>query len=590
MFFLCLALSPALAYKGTLPTSGSGDSGVDLRLNLLYAESPDFGDFLPVHVTMRNVSPEKRQGVFEAKERAGTAHAAACWTISVDPGAAIETDIFLPSLQPRYGWPELEARVVGFEGNRVIMSNYGNRGGANPRTHFAALSDSLAGSRWSEIEKTLNDGLISGPDKSEFLRKSAGTSYNRGGKIGPQLNKRSLQGSALDLNELPADARALSGVVGLWVTAAEWRGLTAPRREAIGQWMEEGGSLFVATDVLPKSPLPELPRTERFDEVTRRGFGSFRLVQSTGGQLSPEAAANAILGLDGEVFPLRVGDFGGSPLLSEVGEPELNAKLSLAIMGLFAALAGPVNLYWLAPARRRHRLFYTAPLISLGGALALAACVFQIDGVGGWGKRNVLAFISSGHHRFSLVQEQVSQTRLLLHTDFVLPPGVSIQKLPIVFEPGELALSDGVASGDWFMNRRRQAHLLRATLPSRAGVTVRPDVDGTPLALSTAPSLLRDVYHVDRAGELWHGAVLAPGRPLRLEKSSAADFQAWARTATGRFSEGLKMAWRAVEGRPGYFYAMADSIPGVPIETLPSIRWGDDVVLYCGPCEEEASP
>src|SRR3712207_7807497 len=44
-----------------------------------------------------------------------------------------------------------------------------------------------------------------------------------------------------------------------------------------------------------------------------------------------------------------------------VGELDMNAGLLIGFIALFAAISGPVNLFWFAPAGQRHRLFWTTP-------------------------------------------------------------------------------------------------------------------------------------------------------------------------------------------------------------------------------------
>ena len=65
----------------------------------------------------------------------------------------------------------------------------------------------------------------------------------------------------------------------------------------------------------------------------------------------------------------------------------LNAPLLIGFILVFAVLVGPVNLFWLADASRRHRLFWSTPLISVAASLLLVGVIALQDGFGGSGER-----------------------------------------------------------------------------------------------------------------------------------------------------------------------------------------------------------
>ncbi len=584
-------IAPPTGYKGIVPITSDEASGVEISASLLFSTTPMEG-FVPVHIVAHNNLPEKRRLLINSDCGAMNIDVTTHWELSIEPRETIETDLFLPlHLYGPRAVPNFSVHVAGFERERA-SSGLGYSYLPNPQTMYVVLSDDLAGPIWSAVQKMLEDGALP-PNTSDIARLRIKNIATKGVKGAPPINKRSLRGSAVTLDVLPADARVLSGVAGLWLSANEWRGLAAARRETILQWIEEGGSLFVGSNEPLPASLPELPDAQRFEEIKTRGFGTYRLVELKDGVLSVEGTARAILALDGSTFPLFWRETFNPPLTAYVSEPLLNKPFTIAFVGLFAAMVGPINLFWLAPMGRRHRLFFTVPLISLAGAVLLVVFIFLFDGLGGWGIRNGLVLVTPDRHRATIMQEQVSQTRLLLDKNFTAPPNASFSRVLIENHPAPASKAsrfDHDFSGDWFRSRSRQCHFMQVTLPSRAEVSRQSAADGAPILLSTASGVFREVFYVDSSGQCWRGAALTPGRPLTLVKCPISDLQDWGKKATERCSNALRSEWKIVEGRPGYFFASAEAMPNLPIATLPTIRWERDELLYCGPCNEEIRP
>jgi amino acid transporter len=95
----------------------------------------------------------------------------------------------------------------------------------------------------------------------------------------------------------------------------------------------------------------------------------------------------------------------------------------------FAAIVGPLNLYWLAGGARRHRLFWTTPLISLAASLLLVVVILLQDGFGGVGKRVLLTYILPGEKKAVVLQEQVTRTGVLLGREFDVQEDVFLTPL-----------------------------------------------------------------------------------------------------------------------------------------------------------------
>jgi hypothetical protein len=370
----------------------------------------------------------------------------------------------------------------------------------------------------------------------------------------------------------------------------DWRGLDGPTRNAIGQWITDGGNLFVACTGPPHGVLANLPVLNKFGAPVPVGFGTARIVQMRDRSLDAKGAAKDILDLDSSPLPRWDEDFNSWPLIGKVGLPGFSVPAIIAFVIVFAAAIGPVNLLWLASHRRRHRLFYTIPLLSVGGCLVLSVCILLGDGMGANGRCNALVLMSAGENRLSIVQEQVCRSHLLFTRSFRLPDDVSLASVSPKRAERSLERSGGLVQGDWFRSRETEIQALQASTPSRAAVALQAPQDGAPVLLSSAAATFPEVYFVDASGKYWHGLNLTPGRPLKLEASNEIAYKTWLQAASDDFSRELHQLLDSVSARNGCFYATAERLPEAPITTLPSIHWDRQSVVCFGSCTSLSTP
>src|SRR5205085_2062238 len=125
------------------------------------------------------------------------------------------------------------------------------------------------------------------------------------------------------------------------------------------------------------------------------------------------------------------------------------------------------NLFLLAPPGKRHRLFFTTPLLSVLGAVAVAGAIVFQDGFGGDGARRALVVFVPGENEAAIFQEQATHTGFLMRREFPLEDGLLCAVIPTEeallinpTTPAQFVRDKGRATGDWFRNRARQAHLL----------------------------------------------------------------------------------------------------------------------------------
>jgi hypothetical protein len=264
----------------------------------------------------------------------------------------------------------------------------------------------------------------------------------------------------------------------------------------------------------------------------------------------------------------------------EVGRGTLLLVLFLIAFGI---VVGPVNIYFLAPERRRHRLFLTVPAISVLASVLLGAVIVLADGFGGAGARRALVVLMPGENKAAVFQQQVSRTGVLFGKSFAIEDDTALSREFRHREAGAVRMGReaGRADGAWFESRKRQVHSLWRITPTRARVELAAGKHGAPpVVLSSMTTALKDFTYIDGANELWGVAELAPGRRTPLEKLSPGAVAA--RFVRKINPDGI--------GR-GHFYAWGAGGGGLaPLDTLKSIRWRDDTVLYTGRVEEARGP
>lgn len=581
---LATLTASALAYQSEPGIHTDPKSGIEVHVQIPFGEQPHSG-FFPVHLQIHNDTDSGHTWDLNFNSNDSIMGSRFRTAVAVGAHQRREFDVLVPwpgldSVQPNY------RTIVGsISGPGVIGGNFnfGSHYNSGAAMSMAAMAEPL-GSIWTSVETKLKGGQ-SVPGGSHGLP----LTRFRSGQ--PRNGPRVIHGSLVRLDELPADVRAFSGLGGLWVSEADWRSQPGARRNAIRQWVMEGGRLFIAA--APTTKLPGLPAIG--SNPTPLGFGEIRSVEMKGTTVGVDDTATRLIELDSAPMPPWSEDYDENwKLRDTVGEPHLNVPLLIIFVVAFGVIVGPVNLLVFAPPARRYRLFFTVPLLSAAASVLLLALIAFGDGVGGDGARNVLLFVPAGENRLSLFQEQMVRTRLLFKRDFELPETVGASYIGITNsdarERGNISLSrEGTTlGGDWFRTRAVQGLFLRTSIPSRGEVVLRPGA--TPELLSTLASTLRGVHYVDAAGKYWMIDELSTGRPGKLRAATHEEFVAWREQVAKSLSHSLRAQFESTLWRPGYFYAEAAPSDENTIPTLRSIRWNEQHVICLGPCTGEAAP
>ncbi|MDR2675687.1 MAG: hypothetical protein LBC18_12735 [Opitutaceae bacterium] len=398
----------------------------------------------------------------------------------------------------------------------------------------------------------------------------------------------------------PADWRVWSPFDFVAMGADEFDALDGARRAALREWVALGGTLWLVREggrtrragapgtgfimtggaeslvAACRAKKAELEKHTPHHGRRRHGGGP------GGGDGSGESAEERDAWLRGPWSRLATlldnDDF-------EAWEVERATLLLVLFLIAFGIVVGPVNIYLFAPERRRHRLFLTVPALSVLASALLGAVIVLADGFGGAGARRALVVLMPGENKAAVFQQQVSRTGVLAGKAFAIEDDTALSREFRDGAAGSIRTGRGAgrADGAWFESRKRQVHSLWRITPTRARVELAAGRAGAaPAVLSSLTAVLKNFTYIDGAGEAWGVEELAPGRRTPLEKLIPGALAA--RFARKLNPDGIERGHFYAWGGAGGAGALA------PLDTLKSIRWQDDTVLYTGRVEEARGP
>lgn len=577
-----LLLASAACLWGTVPLQAgqvftatlSPEAPVEVSVDSWLESCPSAG-FVPLRVNIRNRTAEAHTWTIAATSGSG---ADAEVTLTVEAGREGERVFYAPVLvHPSAGYynASLHIRVEGYGlqhsglGTLHNSTSYGN-----DRTAFIAMSSKLHAQGWSSLE-------------DRFKRGGAGMV---------------LQGCKVEMNAAPEDWRGYAGLAQLWMEESEWTSLTAAARAAIMEWVALGGQVYVLVrDAAPDRP-DELGFPKGEGDARPHGAGKITAIKWTADALPENVMMTHIRAAEGGSRGHLLGKYNDRwSLARSVGPLTLRSGLIFGFILIFGLLVGPVNLFWLAPAGRRQRLFWTTPALSLAGSGVLLGLMIVQDGFGGAGTRTILAVMLPEQKRLAISQEQVSKTGVLLSrafdrkdADLMVP--VRLTEGPDSYdyyrrreEAFNLAETEGQRNGEWFSSRAVQAHLLQAVRPSRATVEFHLSAGGAsdPSVISTVESPLKRVFIIDENNKIWTAEDVGTGEKKVLRASDVSEYEKWFNEFQGwRAGPVMHEQMAGMRGRRGHAFAEVEGAEKFAIGTLPSIRWSDERVLLAGPYVE----
>lgn len=531
-----------------LPSPGfEPDSGVEMRIINYYEDIPPVG-FLPLRVEVKNFSGAAR--VWQLRtvhSQFGVRSVQFITSLSVDAGKERTFELLVPLA----AWSLTSARfsnllisVSGYGVSNGRSSDNSSGSGLTP-TPFVGMGEALAAKEWGPLRESLEKGHTS-----------------------------ALDGSPIDPHFIPSDWRGLAGFEMLVFAESEWREIPAPQRDAIQDWVIQGGSLVVVRTSMG----------ETSDVPAPGPLGVGEVVHWASVQNFQEAMIERLLRKGGLSVSEPLQNYTWQwPLAVSMGRPEPPWWLIISFVVGFALVIGPLNFLALAPPGQRHRLFWTTPGIALAASAMIGMLIVVGEGFGGKGDRFGIVFNLPHLRKSAIVQEQVSRTGVLTSRAFVPSEPSLMLPLGLSDSPGAYSLaqrgktyvlSGSTWSGDWFRSRATQAQILAAVIPTRAQVQISSSAGSTPAAVSSFEHVLPEFWYFDDGGTVWKAKDLRPGEQRSLERADDQEFDRWwknALTPGGAMTQSRARAF-AKEKRGKFF---ASTPKPWPIGSLASIRWKD---------------
>ncbi|MFK7910472.1 MAG: hypothetical protein AB8F34_07705, partial [Akkermansiaceae bacterium] len=283
------------------------------------------------------------------------------------------------------------------------------------------------------------------------------------------------------------------------------------------------------------------------------------------------------------------------PLHKKLEEKNFNSVFFILILLAFGILVGPVNLFVFAKAGKRHKLFITTPIISLGcSALLIVIIMFQ-DGFGGRGHRILLMEIQPEENKAYIIQEQAARTGVLLGSSFetseptmISPVALAPSRWSRVVANGQSASSytaehgtDGLnVSGDWFQSRSIHGHLLKTVRPTRGRIELSPDA-GAPKLTSTFDYDLDIIFYHAKDGSWWKAEALKKGNSVTMSATNEMEFNTWRNEMEKSVSRHNAKHLAHVAKLPDRFFTTTEQATAT--ETYGSIKWLSTTTIMTGP-------
>lgn len=545
------------------------DTKTDTHVEVLALFSqPSRGGYLPVRVKVANNLTNQRQVRLDFTSAPGYfgsgLQTRSSFTFNAPPGKTVVSDVMVPTCA---------APSRSFHESTVSLHLTGSLGETRGMIQ-GQTADTMPGVLLSQTLHT--------PNASALDSEIRGSGSSRGSSV--------FAGS-FDPKQLPDQWLAFSGYDSVLMTDGDWSTIPAGARNAILSWVRLGGQLVIFS--------PNQPSLASLGIPENPGFGSCR-VEPIGRdlKLSPGNTVKIVSQRDNPVRHRHTAfkeDFSSSwPLQDQFGVRAFEYGLLIAVLIIFSILVGPVNLFYFAKSGKRHRLFITTPLISLGTSLLLIAMIIFQDGFGGDGMRRVLMEVSpdNGGNAAYLHQEQFSRAGILTRTSFNVDPACFLTPVPIAKSRwarfttdyntrGNFLLQPNAgkldAAGDWWQSRSEHGHSLSAVVATRGRIESSAE-DG--VFVSTFDFPIKTFYYLDEENQ-WHKAEdITTGKPFRLRKVDGSSVMpVLSREAAAFTARNNGILNRAIQ-RPSHFVAITGEAPA--IDTHPGIRWKETRTIITG--------
>lgn len=553
------------------------ESHVDIRLESWLESRPSVG-FAPVTVRISNgTSEEHTWEIVSANGYGPGGGMTSILSMTVAGGQTAEQVIYAPATGQTggsYYYGNLSFKVRGYGISSENAGSLGNNGSyGSTLTEFIAMSRAVGSKHWSPLRNKLD---------------------STGGK--GSSTRSDLQGSEVDMAAAPEDWRGYSGIAQLWMEEAEWIAMRPASKAALLDWLALGGRVYILARDASEARAAQLGLPAKVGGHYPVGAGVLALMGWDGTSVPLDDMARIVREAETQTLRVQLSGYDKPwALREEVGELTLKSGLIFGFITIFGILVGPLNLFWLAPPGKRQRMFWTTPLLSLGGSLLLIVVMILQDGIGGEGSRLTLAILQPEQKKLAVIQEQVSRTGVLMGKTFPMAEPGMMQPLELSSSTGYSPLQESrygyiengsMRLGDWFASRSVQGHLLQSVRPSRGAIEVFPAgaAGQPPSVLSSIDSPLKRIFVVDDARALWVADDVGTGEKKVMRAAKPAELKAWLSTGIKKMGGAAVLAaLEKMESLPGMAFADVADAARLATPTLGSIRWNHDYGFIAGP-------
>lgn len=562
-------------------------TGTRLELRSVFDPIPPTGH-VPVRAVITSGSSRDSTWSFDFNKQSGGYDGQHSQTSSFRvgvPANSTQSALFLVPLVADYGSSR------GF-GNGSFSVNVG--AGVFGSRHYAESGDSPNDFPSIAISPALADSSVTKLDKELESRRKSASMYGGNVKFGSQFK----------LDDLPEDWLGYSGFDYLMFSHTDWAKLRPGVRRAVEQWIRLGGELHLYAPKETTDAALGIPGGE--GNLKRPvGHGRVARFEWDGKELPDATTVGRYWSAERRLADLQEGRTSiakGSnywPLVEAIGERSFASWQVVLFLVVFGILVGPVNLFVLAPSGRRHRLFVTTPLLSLGASALMVGVILLQDGTGGMGARFVAIEVQPGEAAGYVTQEQVSRTGVLLSGAFEMKQTALVEPVCMAVRPWvklhsgqnaqKVALTQEglLRSGSHFQSRAEQGQILRAAVSTRARIEKKAGSapNTPPTLISSLGFSVSQLFYIDESGEAWKSsAALASGSEATLAKCDIKELRAaWdaaVEPASPQLRKALKLQTATLQR--GHFFAVAAEAPGFTLATLSAIDWDADRVALFG--------
>lgn len=564
-----------------------------------FTKGPSHG-FRAIRIAVKNDTEQDREWSF-IFENSSVTKTNSTFRFEVEAGQEISRDILVPvPWHLKYSTYRQERIRVQADG-LPPLSNYNSEQFQNDWPNII-ISGKLA---------ARNLTLLSNYRKEQFLK---------GKKKTHRASSSMPFASTFDIKNLPTDWQAYIGYDAMMITSDEWKQLRPAVQNAILESIRFGGILQIFTESTDRASqflslgFDRIPVLGNII-VAQHSYGSIELHGWNGKDIKLTQTYNKLSNAKRRRIDYENTYTNHWGLQTAFGTKNFNPLLVMLILTIFSVVVGPVNLFSLAKTGRRHRLFFTTPIISIVASLLVIGIILAKDGLGGKGRRMLVMDLegAADEKRAYITQEQISRTGVLLGNSFQNNDSSFFTQIQLAKSQWShtinrsrqllFAYQDHQFSGDWFKSRTEQGQVIQSVRPTRSRIEVVSHATNTeaPRLFSSLEFTVDQLFYVGNGGRVWKAtkSPIPPGSEIILEPSTRnALGTEWWIPLTDALSSGydtkvgdysFRRKTRDISHQPGHFFAVSKDPKVGYIETLDSIKWTNANALIFGPAVDSPS-